>query len=240
MKPHLMIRWLARSAAVLLAAAAPAAIYDQTFTSGFANNGMIPDHDPAGWQNSQTVDVGGGWTVTDVGVRLNISGGWNGDLYGYLRYEAAGGGQERLFILLDRVGYSGTGNGYNDPGLAISLSDVGGFGLENYQAHDPVYNSSGQLTGTWRPDNGTTRFGGPGGVFTGVDPNGTWTLFFADLAPGDQSQLMSWGLEISAVPEPTVWALAIFGIGAGGVVGVRTWRRRRRGISGTHRTVTPS
>ena len=37
----------------------------------------------------------------------------------------------------------------------------------------------------YRRDN----FGGEGGAFTGLDPNGSWTLFFADLAGGDTSTL---------------------------------------------------
>ena len=40
--------------------------------------------------------------------------------------------------------------------------------------------------------------------------NGTWTLFLADLSAGAQSQLVSWELDITAVPEPVNVALGIF------------------------------
>ncbi|MGB6220318.1 hypothetical protein [Haloferula sp.] len=45
--------------------------------------------------------------------------------------------------------------------------------------------------------------------FNGLDPNGTWTLFVADLAPGDQSTVLQWGVTISAVPEPTQMCVII-------------------------------
>jgi hypothetical protein len=77
------------------------------------------------------------------------------------------------------------------------------------------------LTGTWQPDGraidplgapstfdaaGTVTFGS----YTGLNPNGTWTLFLADLSAGAQSQLISWELDITAVPEPVNVALGIF------------------------------
>jgi hypothetical protein len=51
------------------------------------------------------------------------------------------------------------------------------------------------------------------GSFNGTDPNGGWTLFLADLSVGAQSQLVSWSLDIITVPEPSVWALGIMGLG---------------------------
>jgi hypothetical protein len=43
-----------------------------------------------------------------------------------------------------------------------------------------------------------------------MNPNGTWTLFIADLSGGEQSTLVSWSLDITAVPEPVNVALGIF------------------------------
>ena len=61
----------------------------------------------------------------------------------------------------------------------------------------------------------------------GLDPNGSWTLFFADLSAGDQTTLTSWSLEITAVPEPVPAALGLFGglLALGGLV--RTLQTRR-------------
>lgn len=48
------------------------------------------------------------------------------------------------------------------------------------------------------------------GSYNGLNPNGTWTLFIADLSGGGQSQLVSWELDITAVPEPVNLALGVF------------------------------
>ena len=38
--------------------------------------------------------------------------------------------------------------------------------------------------------------------FNGLNANGNWTLFIADVSGGDVSTVTSWGLDIAAVPEP--------------------------------------
>jgi hypothetical protein len=48
-------------------------------------------------------------------------------------------------------------------------------------------------------------------TFASLDPNNTWTLFFADTSPGGQTTLNGWSLDITAVPEPVKIALPIFG-----------------------------
>ena len=123
--------------------------------------------------------------------------------------------------MLNRVGTPGNGGfGYGNPGFAITLSASGNSDLHNYQDHSPTYNGSGQLIGTWQPD-------GAGFIsFTTLDPNGTWTLFLADISSGSQSRIDTWGLEIEAVPEPVNAALVMFGTAfACGLVGLR-WRTK--------------
>ena len=39
--------------------------------------------------------------------------------------------------------------------------------------------------------------------FNGLDPNGSWTIFVADLVGGDSHTLVSWGLEIMGTEEPS-------------------------------------
>jgi hypothetical protein len=63
-----------------------------------------------------------------------------------------------------------------------------------------------------------------------MNPNGAWTIFFADLSGGAQSDLVSWGLEVTAVPEPTTWALGIFGALAGAAGLARRWQERRAAL----------
>jgi hypothetical protein len=57
--------------------------------------------------------------------------------------------------------------------------------------------------------------------FNGMDPNGTWTLFFADLSAGNTSTLNGWSLDVTAVPEPVNVAMAILGVGLVGLRAVR-------------------
>ena len=51
-------------------------------------------------------------------------------------------------------------------------------------------------------------------AFNGMDPNNTWTLFFADTSAGGTTTLKGWSLDVTAVtavPEPVNVALGVFG-----------------------------
>ncbi len=117
--------------------------------------------------------------------------------------------------------------GYGDSGFAITLSSGAAANLRFYQNNEPVY-SHGQLTGQWQPDgrgidpgSAAAAFDPPGNAnfdsFAGVNPNGSWTLFFADLSPGGTSTINGFSVSLSAVPEPENLAL-----------GVLRWAARRR------------
>lgn len=62
-------------------------------------------------------------------------------------------------------------------------------------------------------------------TFGDLNPNGTWTLYFADAVAGDQSTLNSWSLQITAVPEPATLALAVFAGGLAVAAMVGKWKR---------------
>lgn len=177
-------------------------------------NIAIPDANYSGVASSLYVN-GEGSTISDVSVSLNVSGGWNGDLYAYL---VAPDGT--LAVLLNRVGRDTSNTvGYGNAGFNLTLSAAGN-DIHNYQAFSPVY-SGGMLTGSWAADGrsadpasvtfGSPRDAGLGGVL-GSDPNGQWHLFISDVSAGDQSTLNSWSLNISTVPEPTTSALVAFGL----------------------------
>ena len=196
-------RTLILAAALSLCAGAHATLY-----SSSTLNATIPDADPNGYANQITVS-GANPIITGVTVRLNVTGGYNGDLYAYLSYNGT------LVPLLNRVGTGGGDSfGYGDTGFGpdassnpFRLSDSGAYDVHNYQDHSPVFNGSGQLTGTWRPDGGSLA------SFNGMNPNGNWTIFFADLSGGEQSTLVGWSLELDTViPEPVNYALGIFGV----------------------------
>lgn len=186
--------------ALVLAGTAQAAIYTETYDSGFANGGVIPDGNTTGWRDTRNVtDIPSGWTIADVTVTFAISGGYNGDLYGYLSHGGV------LIPLLQRVGTSLTDKvGYGDNGFnAVTLADGGAKG----NIHD--YGGGFVPTETYAPDSSGATFANK---FDGLTANGNWTLFFADLSGGDltPSTLGSWSLDIIAVPEPVNVALGLF------------------------------
>jgi hypothetical protein len=206
-----------------------AALYQNAYNGGFANSGFVPDGNATGWSDSHTLSGIGDLHMSDVSVKLNVSGGFNGDIYAYLSHNGV------LVPLLNRVGVtSGNGFGYGDAGFNVTLSSLAVNDVHFYGNHSPIF-SSGQLTGTWQPDGRNINPLSSPGSFDGasrlsfssyndLDPNGAWTLFFADMsAGGGTSQIISWELDIEAVPEPVNVALGIFAA----VVGlVQMWRYR--------------
>jgi len=196
-----------------MAATAQATLY--TWASGFANGGVIPDGSTTGWSDTRTLS-GLADTITDVNVVLNISGGYNGDLYGYLVHSSG------FCVLLDRVG-TGTGS---EPQYSFGFSTSGfsNVTLDADSVNGSIHDILDPTGGTYTPDNTS----GSLTSFNGLDPNGSWTLFLADLSGGDTSTMVSWGLDITAVPEPITWALMLFGGTLGSVKLVRVWRARRK------------
>jgi MYXO-CTERM domain-containing protein len=210
MNPNPAIRRCLLIAALLglsFGLSAPAAVLIHTFTSGFVNGGVIPDGELTGWQDTRALsDVPAGLTIGDLDVTLDIAGGYNGDLYGWLQHDTG------FVVLLNRAGKTaGNAAGYGDPGFSLVFDDApANADLHLYQTFGPTYNGAGQVLGTWRSDARTVH---PSIVrdtdprtatlasFTTLDPNGTWTLFLADVSFGEQSTLDAWGLRIALVPE---------------------------------------
>ena len=202
--------------------AAQGTIYTTNWNSGFANNGIVPDHNFSGWTDNRKVTAMPAGTLQDVRVTLDIAGGWNGDLYAYLVHEGG------FTVLLNQVGPGAFG--YGDTGFAVTLSDSGTADLQNYQAHSPGYNGNGQLTGIWQADG----VGFAAGNFLSTSPNGTWSLFIADLSGGGVSTVQSWGLQmdIVAVPEVETWvAAALAGAFGAFWVNRQIWGLNRRDAS---------
>jgi hypothetical protein len=68
--------------------------------------------------------------------------------------------------------------------------------------------------------------GSPGSGFNGSNPNDTWSLLVWDNNSSVGNQLVSWTLDITAVPEPVNVALGIFAGLALLIVGLRRYRMR--------------
>jgi subtilisin-like proprotein convertase family protein len=174
----------------------------------------IPDGSLIGIANTLSVSDPGGAAIQDVSVTLDISGGYNGDLYGYLVYQPTGGGTASMEVLLNQIG-TGGGNVFGSPTSGfnnVTLSDSGTQG----DIHGATGTAGQALTGSYTPDSTHTM----DSTFTG-SADGTWTLYLADLSAGGQSTLVSWDLDVSVVPEPVTWALVIFGALALGCGAVR-------------------
>ena len=165
-------------------------------------NTAIPDGSPVGITAYQTFQNLSGNAISSVNVDLNISGGYNGDLVGYLTLQDANG-TTATEMLLNRVGttpsnpFGSSGSGFN---VILSI---------NGTANGSIHNASGIPTGTWQPDSANSL----NGTFGGLTANGTWTLYLADMSLGGGTSILnSWGLDVSVVPEPARGGL-IFGIG---------------------------
>ena len=79
-----MKKFLAFTTVALVAAAAHATLYTTNWNSGFANGGVVPDNNLSGWSDTRTVSAIPVGTFTSLSVNLQLTGGWNGDLYAYL------------------------------------------------------------------------------------------------------------------------------------------------------------
>jgi hypothetical protein len=202
----------------------------------------IPDGNLGGVAHQVTVS-GEASSLSDISVSINVSGGYNGDLYAYLSYNGA------LVPLLNRVGIGSTPSttsafGYANSGLHLVLSDTGANGdIHLYQQVSGYGSLIANGSSTWTPDGrninpssssrvdfdtaASSRLG-LDTTFGGMNPNGTWTLFFADVsAGGGQAVVNGWSLDITAVPEPVNVALGLFGVLFAGVTAVR-WRLNRK------------
>jgi subtilisin-like proprotein convertase family protein len=220
-----------------LARSAQADFYTTTFSSGFVNSGSIPDGSLIGTADTRTLSGISFNTISDVDVRLTISGSWNGDLYGYLVHDSG------FSVLLNRVGRTGSSSfGYSDSGFAVTFNDQATRTVDFHVYQTESGYSAGDITGgaSWKPDGRNIDPTSSGATFdsttpsallssfNGLNPNGSWTLFLADVSGGAPNTLVSWGLDITgtaAVPEP---ASIIEGGLAALVIGTMVWAVRLR------------
>jgi subtilisin-like proprotein convertase family protein len=182
----------------------------------------IPDNDPTGLAFAFTATTPL-TPIESVVVTLNISGGFNGDLYAYLTR-----GSEQA-ILLNRVGVTGVDvNGYPDAGMNVSLSSGVFPDIHQYRV---TLGGAGIPTGTWSADGrldpvSATR-NNTLDVFTGTNPNGDWTLFVSDVSAGSIATLNAWSVDITVVPEPIGIALLVFASLFAGIQGARFLLKQR-------------
>lgn len=206
----------------------------QIYTTNISTTvGTIADYSPVGLTETFAA-TGLAGAITNIQVNLNITGGFNGDLYAYLA-----GPQGQLAVLLNRPGVTGSNPyGSGDAGFDITLSETGTVNIHDYAANPGSYTlSGGQVVGggtLFLADGrnidpltaGGTLFGTSTAnnlsLFNGTLGDGMWTLFIADLAPGGGSAtLNSATLTIMTAPEPQTWGML-----AGGLALLALFRRR--------------
>ncbi len=203
---------------------------DYTYDFNWNATLAIPDGSPVGLTHDFTVSGATEGSILDVQVTLDISGGFNGDLYAYLVSP-----QGTTSILLNRLGMtSGNILGYSDTGLNITLGGLATDDVHLYQNYSPTMGLNGRLTGTWAadgrdiaPNSLPLAFDSAAvtaglGQYAGSDANGTWTLLIADLNGGNAATLNQAILTIITVPEPQTWAML-----AGGLATLMVFCKRR-------------
>jgi subtilisin-like proprotein convertase family protein len=213
--------------AIILAGLAPS-LHATIVTASQTDNIVIPDNNLNGV--AETINLSAPFTsISDVEVSLDISGGYDGDYYAYLRNSTG------FAVLLNRVG-STINNPYGSPdsGFNVTFSDSAANGdihLENA--------GGGMVSGTRQPDGRnvsplTALDTDPRTAFlssfNGLNPNGAWTLFIADCSPGGQGTLDSWSLDVTGnglpIPEPTTLISGVLLLLPFGATTLRVLRKR--------------
>jgi subtilisin-like proprotein convertase family protein len=146
-------------------------------------NQAIPDGNTVGLA-SHVVVSGQSGVVNGLAVSLTIDGRSNGDLYAFLTHGT------RIVVLLNRPGRTALDSlGYYDNGFNVTFNDAALLDIHKYG------DQGGKLvTGTYQPDgrnvlpntvldtsDRTTKLS----AFNGMNPNGEWILFVADVSGGD-------------------------------------------------------
>jgi subtilisin-like proprotein convertase family protein len=208
MKKTLMLLTVVLTTTWVQATLQPILNYSQTFSGG-----TIADGNPVGQLFSGQFNHAASWDqVVSVSVGLNISGGYNGDLYAYL---VAPNGT--LMLLMNQpANLSGSGmnltlaSGNSGDNLAVPNSGA----IESASSGGYLGNSLNQSASVYSPVDSLafqTVYAAQNSGPTGPLANGTWNLFFADLTGGGgEATLNSWTLNLAVVPEPVDLALGLF------------------------------
>lgn len=184
------------------------AVAPATYSTTFSGAQIIPDNNAGGVAFPFNISAPSPSYITSVTVNLNITGGWNGDLYAYLSHGSG------FSVLLNRVGRTALDpDGFGASGFNIILADANATDIHNF--------SGVTVNGDFAPDGrginpfnafDTSPRNAMLGNFTGYDPDGLWTLFFADVAPTAVSVIQGWTVSVEAVPEPAVFTISALGV----------------------------
>ncbi len=193
-----------------------------TINAAFILGTPVPDNTGPGLADTRTINSSI-TSITKVFVHLYMQGGWAGDMYVSLVHGSG------FAVLMNRPGktlLNPVGSGVSEFGVTFDDAAVA-------DIHTAITNS-GEFSGTYQPDG---REIDPDNVldtslrsaflssFNGLDANGEWTLFVADVSSGDQMTVDGWALEIQGVPEPSATMITALGV-------LGLLRRRREKATG--------
>jgi autotransporter-associated beta strand protein len=164
----------------------------------------IADNNPVGVADTRLITFDPAAVVTGLEVRLNLTGGWNGDMYASLVHDSG------FTVLLNRPGNTVSNpGGSGSSGMTVTFSAAA-----TTDIHTGIPNS-GTVTGTWQPDARTAdpllvTNSSPRTAFLSsfneAPVQGNWTLFLADNAAADITTLTGWGLTItSELRDFAIW-----------------------------------
>jgi len=187
-----------------------------TVTESWAVSTGIPDNDPAGVADTRQLSTAI-ISIDSVTVTLMLTESfamWNGDYYAYLTYKNG------FSVLLNRAGRTDSNPaGYGDAGFSLTFDDAANHDVHLYRE---IFIPDGILTGMWQPDAravdpalavDTSLRSANLASFNGLNPNGEWTLFVADLAAGGEAIFGSWSLTVTGqIPEPASNLLIILSL----------------------------
>ena len=185
-----------------------------SYTNTFSINQPIPNGKLTGWSDTRRIKLPLAGLITNLQVTLNLSGGFNGDLYGYLVHGSG------FAVLLNRPGRTATDPvGYADSGFDVSF---GTGALNDIHLYQGVTGPVSPLTGLWAADGretyplstlDTDSRTAPLDSFIGVNPTGDWTLFLADVdGGGAQASVAGWGLILMIDPGPVPLHVTAHGV----------------------------
>jgi len=230
-------------AGVALFLACPANAVSEEIILAEANLGMVvPDNNSSGLARSLVLSDVVPWEQGyTLAISLNLMpvlpGAFTGDYYAYLSHGTADGASYNVAVLLNRPGRTITmPAGYSDAGFDIILDDAAEHDVHHYRMHVPLDGmgriqsdppSKGILSGRWQPDArsadpfsvlDTSQRDAPLAPLGFVDPNGTWTLFIADLSAGGEATLDSWSLTLTPIPKVSTPSVVLAAINNGDVM----------------------
>ncbi len=240
MESRIRLLPIMKTSMTLLAAALASAVATRAAPLDYVFNGVnkpVPDGSLAGVADTQVI-AAPFTELTSIRLTLAITGrddfnAFNGDLYATLVHDSG------FAVLINRPGRTAANLfGYADNGLSVTLYDAAPDGdIHDYR--DLFAGAFGDtLFGNWAPDGravdpatvlDTSPRTAPLSGFHGLNPNGSWTLFVADVETGGLALLDSWslqldGLNVTTVPEASTTAAMIGGAAMAGFA----WLRRRK------------